>query len=255
MNTAVYPGSAFPLGATYDGQGVNFALFAENATGVDICLFNSTEDETESIKIRVKERSNHVWHAYVPGLKPGQLYGFRVYGPFEPHNGHRFNPHKLLIDPYAKAIAGAIQWHDALFGYEVGHPDEDLSFSHVDSAPYIPKSVVIDPAFDWEGDKLPQIQYHESIIYETHVKGFTQLHPDIPEEIRGKYAAISHPVTIKYLKELGITAIELMPVHHFVVDRHLKDRGPHQLLGLQYHWFFCARCALLQPGYIRRTGD
>lgn len=238
MNTAVYPGSAFPLGATYDGQGVNFALFAENATGVDICLFNSTEDETESVKIRVKERSNHVWHAYVPGLKPGQLYGFRVYGPFEPHNGHRFNPHKLLIDPYAKAIAGAIQWHDALFAYEVGHPEEDLSFSHVDSAPYIPKSVVIDPTFDWEGDKLPQIQYHESIIYETHVKGFTQLHPDIPEEIRGKYAAISHPVTIQYLKDLGVTAVELMPVHHFVVDRHLKDRGLTNYWGYNTIGFF-----------------
>lgn len=238
MNTAVYPGSAFPLGATYDGQGVNFALFAENATGVDICLFNSTDDETESIKIRVKERSNHVWHAYVPGLKPGQLYGFRVYGPFEPHNGHRFNPHKLLIDPYAKAIAGAIHWHDALFAYEVGHPDEDLSFSHVDSAPYIPKSVVIDPFFDWEGDKLPQIQYHESIIYETHVKGFTQLHPDIPEEIRGKYAAISHPVTIQYLKDLGITAVELMPVHHYVIDRHLKDRGLTNYWGYNTIGFF-----------------
>jgi glycogen operon protein len=238
MNTAVYPGSAFPLGATYDGQGVNFALFAENATGVDICLFNSTDDETESIKIRVKERSNHVWHAYVPGLRPGQLYGFRVYGPFEPHNGHRFNPHKLLIDPYAKAIAGAIQWHDALFAYEVGHPEQDLSFSHVDSAPYIPKSVVIDPTFDWEGDKLPQIQYHESIIYETHVKGFTQLHPDIPEQIRGKYAAISHPVTIQYLKGLGITAVELMPVHHFVVDRHLKDRGLTNYWGYNTIGFF-----------------
>ena len=238
MNTTVYPGSAFPLGATYDGQGVNFALFAENATGVDICLFNSMEDETESIKIRVKERSNHVWHAYVPGLKPGQLYGFRVYGPFEPHNGHRFNPHKLLIDPYAKAIAGAIQWHDALFGYEVGHPEEDISFSHVDSAPYIPKSVVIDATFDWEGDKLPQIQYHESIIYETHVKGFTQQHPDIPEEIRGKYAAISHPVTIQYLKDLGITAIELMPVHHYVIDRHLKDRNITNYWGYNTIGFF-----------------
>ena len=135
MNTTVYPGNAFPLGATYDGEGVNFALYAENATGVDLCLFNSVDDETENIKVRIKERNNHVWHAYLPGLKPGQLYGYRVYGPFEPHHGHRFNPHKLLIDPYAKAIAGTIQWSDALFGYELGHPDEDLSFSQVDSAP------------------------------------------------------------------------------------------------------------------------
>ena len=226
------------MGATYDGQGVNFALYAENATGVDICIFSSIDDDTEAVKIRVKERSNHVWHAYVPGLKPGQLYGYRVYGPFEPHNGHRFNPHKLLIDPYAKAIAGAIQWHDALFAYEIGHPEEDLSFSRIDSAPYVPKSVVIDPSFDWEGDKLPQIPYHQSIIYETHVKGFTQTHPDIPEEIRGKYAAIAHPVTIQYLKDLGITAVELMPVHHFVVDRHLKDRGLTNFWGYNTIGFF-----------------
>ncbi len=238
MNTTVYPGSAFPLGATYDGEGVNFALYAENATGVDLCLFNSVDDETENIKVRIKERNNHVWHAYLPGLKPGQLYGYRVYGPFEPHNGHRFNPHKLLIDPYAKAIAGTIQWSDALFAYKLGHPDEDQSFSHVDSAPYIPKSVVVDAAFDWEGDKLPQIPYHLSIIYETHVKGFTQTHPDIPEEIRGKYAAIAHPVTIQYLKDLGVTAVELMPVHHYVIDRHLADRNLTNYWGYNTIGFF-----------------
>jgi glycogen operon protein len=238
MNITVYPGSPFPLGATWDGQGVNFAVYAENATGVDLCLFENLEEETESVKVRVKERSNHVWHAYIPDLKPGQLYGFRVYGPFEPHNGHRFNPQKLLIDPYAKAIAGAIQWSDALFGYEMGHTEEDLSFSEVDSAPYIPKSVVIDSNFDWEGDKLPQIPYHQSIIYETHVKGFTQTHPDIPEEIRGKYAALGHPVTIDYLKKLGITAVELMPVHHFVIDRHLIDRGLTNYWGYNTIGFF-----------------
>ena len=238
MNTTVYPGNAFPLGATYDGEGVNFALYAENATGVDLCLFNSVDDETENIKVRIKERNNHVWHAYLPGVKPGQLYGYRVYGPFEPHNGHRFNPHKLLIDPYAKAIAGSIQWSDALFAYQIGHPDEDLSFSQVDSAPYIPKSVVIDAAFNWEGDKLPQIPYHLSIIYETHVKGFTQTHPDIPEEIRGKYAAIAHPVTIQYLKDLGVTAVELMPVHHYVIDRHLADRGLTNYWGYNTIGFF-----------------
>ncbi len=234
----VYPGSPFPLGATWDGQGVNFALYAENATGVDLCLFDSENDETESVKIRIKERSNHVWHAYLPELKPGQLYGYRVYGPFEPQQGHRFNPNKLLIDPYAKAIAGAIQWSDALFGYELGHPDEDLSFSEIDSAPYIPKAVVVDSNFDWEGDKLPHIPYHHSIIYETHVKGFTQLHPDIPENIRGKYAGLAHPVTIDYLKKLGVTAVELMPVHHFVVDRHLKDQGLTNYWGYNTIGFF-----------------
>jgi isoamylase len=225
MDTIVYPGEPFPLGATWDGNGVNFALYAENATGVDLCLFHSAGEDSESIRIRVRERSNHVWHVYLPGIKPGQLYGYRVYGPYEPQNGHRFNPNKLLIDPYAKAISGTIQWHDALFGYELGHPDADLSFSETDSAPYIPKSVVIDPRFDWEDDKHPKVPYHLSIIYETHVKGFTKLHPDIPDEIRGTYSAIAHPVTIEYLKKLGVTAVELMPVHHFVTDRMLKDKG------------------------------
>ncbi|MBD0276645.1 MAG: glycogen debranching protein GlgX [Flavisolibacter sp.] len=230
MDTIVYPGHPFPLGATWDGHGVNFAIYAENATGVDLCLFNTNFPDVESVKIRIKERSNHVWHVYVPGLQPGQLYGYRVYGPYEPQNGHRFNPHKLLIDPYAKAIAGTIQWHDALFGYEVGHPDADLSFSTVDSAPFIPKSVVIDYRFDWQDDQPPDVPYHQSIIYEAHVKGLTKLHPEIPKAIRGTYAGIAHPVTINYLKTLGITAIELMPVHHFVADRHLNE------IGLTNYW-------------------
>src|SRR5690606_36552916 len=183
MNHTVYPGSPYPLGATWDGEGVNFALFADNAESVELCLFSSPEDKTESTKIKIEERSHHVWHVYVPGIHPGQLYGYRVHGPYEPHNGHRYNANKLLIDPYAKAIAGTIEWNDALFGYELNHPDEDLSFSTVDSAPYIPKSVVINPEFDWEGDKAPKVPYHKSVIYETHVKGFTKLHPEIPEEI------------------------------------------------------------------------
>lgn len=225
MNTTIYPGKPYPLGATWDGEGVNFALYAENATGVDLCLFESSNSQVESVKIRIKEVSHRIWHVYVPALSPGQLYGYRVYGPYEPKNGHRFNSNKLLIDPYAKAVAGTIQWHDALFAYEVGHEDQDLSFSDIDSAPFIPKGVVIDHNFDWENDKSPAIPYHQSIIYEMHVKGFTKLHPDIPENIRGKYAAIAHPVTIQYLKELGINAVELMPVHHFVNDRHLKESG------------------------------
>ncbi len=225
MNTIVYPGNPFPLGAIWDGEGVNFAIYSENAQGIDLCLFNTAEDETESVKIRINEVSHHVWHVYVPGLKPGQLYGYRVYGPYEPQNGHRFNPNKLLIDPYAKAIAGTIQWHDALFGYEIGNGEEDLGFSDIDSAPYIPKSVVIDHRFDWEGVQKPNIPYYKTVIYEAHVKGFTMTHPDLPEEIRGTFAAIAHPITINYLKELGITTLELMPVHHFVSDRHLNERG------------------------------
>jgi isoamylase len=238
MNTVVYPGKPFPLGATWDGEGINFALFADKAHRVELCLFDSTESTIESDKIEIIERSHQVWHVYVPELLPGQLYGYRVHGPFEPQNGHRFNPNKVLIDPYAKAIAGTIKWHDSMFGYEMGHPDADLSFSPIDSAPYIPKSVVIDPDFNWEGDTQLKYPYYKSIIYETHVKGFTRLHPDIPKEIQGTYAGLAHPVTIKYLQDLGITAIELMPVHHFVNDSILEDKGLSNYWGYNTIGFF-----------------
>src|SRR3954471_3224728 len=238
MNLIVYPGSPYPLGATWDGDGVNFALFSQNAVGVELCLFHSHADKKAASVVQMKERSHYVWHVYVPGLKPGQLYGYRVYGPYDPKKGYRFNPHKLLIDPYAKAIAGTVEWHDSLFGYEVGDAEEDLSISLTDSGPYVPKSVVIDPAFDWENDKSPRIPYHNTIIYEAHVKGFTELHPDIPENIRGSYAAIGHSVTIDYLKQLGITAIELMPVHHFITDRHLVKNGLTNYWGYNTIGFF-----------------
>lgn len=238
MKMTQFPGYPFPLGANWDGQGVNFALYSENATAVELCLFSEPDQAHESIRIRISERTNHIWHVYLPGLLPGQLYGYRVYGPYEPQAGHRFNPNKLLIDPYAKAISGTVKWNDALFGYEVGHPDEDLSFDDRDSAPYAPKSVVIDPRFNWEGDKLPHIPYHRTIIYEAHVRGFTVLHPGIPEELRGTYAGIGHPVTIQYLKELGITAIELMPVHHFVQDKFLVDKGLANYWGYNTIGFF-----------------
>jgi isoamylase len=238
MNITVYPGSPFPLGANWDGKGVNFALFAENATAVDLCLFNSSNNKPETKKIRLKERTHHVWHAYVPKLKPGQLYGYRVYGPYEPENGYRFNPNKLLLDPYARAISGTVEWHNSLFGYVVGHPDADLSYSEEDSAPFVPKSVVIDPSFDWENDKHPKIPYHQTIIYETHVRGFTKMREGIPENIRGTYAALSHPLTIQYLKELGITAVELMPVHHFLTDKFLKDKELSNYWGYNTIGFF-----------------
>ncbi|HYG20782.1 MAG TPA: glycogen debranching protein GlgX [Ohtaekwangia sp.] len=238
MNTEIYPGSAYPLGANWDGKGINFALFADNATAVDLCLFNTVDDEVETVRIKLTERSHQIWHVYLPGLKPGQLYGYRVDGPYDPLNGHRFNPSKLLIDPYAKAISGTIDWNDALFGYVVGDAEEDLSYNEIDSAAFIPKSVVIDPRFDWEGDQPLNIPYHKSIIYEAHVKGFTKICPDIPEEIRGTYAGIAHPVTIQYLKELGITAIELLPVHHFIADRHLKERGLTNYWGYNTIGFF-----------------
>jgi len=249
-NVTIYPGNPYPLGATWDGSGVNFALYAENATRVDLCLFYSPDDEAEHATIKLIERSHQIWHAYLPDIKPGQLYGYRVHGPYEPENGHRFNANKLLIDPYAKAIAGTTDWHDALFSYEVGHPDEDLSFSETDSAPFIPKSVVIDPAFDWEGVKSPTIPYHKSIIYETHVKGFTQQHPGIPEELRGTYSGLAHPVTINYLKELGITAIELMPIHQFVRDRILQEKGLYNYWGYNTIGFFAPDARYASSGIL-----
>ena len=240
MPPTVFPGSPFPLGATCDNEGVNFAIFSENAEGIDLCLFDDINDKKEASRIRIRERTDHVWHVFIPGLKAGQLYGYRVYGPYDPHHGHRFNPNKLLIDPYAKAISGRIQWNDELFGYEINSPEKekDLTYSSTDSAPYIPRSVVIDSAFNWEGDKAPKIPYHKTIIYEAHVRGFTKLHPGIPEDIRGTFEAISHPVCINYLKDLGITAIELMPVHHFVVDRTLADKGLTNYWGYNTIGFF-----------------
>jgi isoamylase len=239
MTKNIYPGKPYPLGATWDGHGVNFALFSDNATGVELCLFDASEDVKEPEKrVNITERTHQIWHCYLPDIRPGQLYGYRVHGPFEPEQGHRFNASKVLIDPYAKAISGTIKWHDSLFGYELGHHAEDLSFSTSDSSPYVPKAVVVDSSFDWEDDQPPRTPYHQSVIYETHVKGFTQLHPDIPEAIRGSYAAIGHPASIKYLTELGITAIELMPVHHFVNDRHLTEKGLSNYWGYNTIGFF-----------------
>jgi glycogen operon protein len=233
-----FPGTPYPLGATWDGHGVNFAIYAENATGVDLCLFNRKMGETQTVTIPVKERTHQMYHIYLPDIKPGQLYGYRVHGPYDPSGGHRFNPAKLLIDPYTKAIAGTIEWDDSLFGYEVGNELQDLAISTTDSSPFIPKSVVIDNTFDWSGDRPPKVPYHKSIIYETHVKGFTKLHPDIPEEIRGTYAGLAHPVAIEYLQKLGVTALELMPVHHFVADRHLVQKGLTNYWGYNTIGFF-----------------
>ena len=218
-----WPGKPYPLGAKYDGKGVNFSLFAENAWGVELCLFDSEDNETN--RIRVVERTHNSWHVYLPGVKPGQLYGYRVHGPYEPDKGHRFNPNKLLIDPYAKALNGVGEWNNSLFGYEIGHIDEDISFSRSDSAPYVPKCVVIDDIFDWEGDTQLKIPLNKTVIYELHVKGFTRTLKAIPEKIRGKYAGLAHPETIKYLKYLGVNAVELMPVHHFINDRHLAENN------------------------------
>ncbi|NMG11381.1 glycogen debranching protein GlgX [Brasilonema sp. UFV-L1] len=213
MYLALWPGNVYPLGANWDGKGTNFALFSENATGVELCLFDRDDQET---RLTLTEVSNFVWHGYVPGVGPGQRYGYRVHGPYAPNEGHRFNPNKLLIDPYAKAIDGEIGNGPELFSYSWDSPEEDLSFSELDSAHLMPKSVVVDQGFDWEGDQLLRTPWHETIIYETHVKGFTKLHPDIPEELRGTYAGLGHSAAIEHLQRLGITAVELMPVHHFL---------------------------------------
>ncbi|ODS73445.1 MAG: glycogen debranching enzyme GlgX [Cytophagaceae bacterium SCN 52-12] len=221
----ILPGKAFPLGATFDGKGVNFAIYSENATAVFLCLFNGNDEKKEARRIPVNEVLHNVWHIYVEGLAPGQLYGYRFDGPYDPSSGYRFNVNKLLIDPYAMAIQGTLRWHDSLFGYRIGHPDEDLSFDETDSSPFVPKSVVIDHGFDWGDDAPPETPYHKTIIYEAHVKGLTILNPRIPEKLRGTYAAVAHPVMIDYYKKLGITAIELMPVHYFLTDRHLEERS------------------------------
>ncbi len=235
METKINTGRPYPLGATYDGEGVNFALFSENAEAVELYLYDSSNQQ-EIEKFKITEKTHQVWHIYVSGIRPGQLYGYRVHGPYDPAQGHRFNPHKLLIDPYAKAISGVVQWNDALFAYNIG--EDDLSLDTTDSAPFVPKSVVIDGHFEWGDDHPPRIPMHQSVIYETHVKGFTATHPEIPEEIRGTYAALAHPVTINYLKELGITAIELLPIHHFITDRHLQDKGLTNYWGYNSVGFF-----------------
>jgi len=238
-------GYPYPLGASWDGSGVNFAIFSAHATQVELCLFDS-DGKIEHAKITIREKTRNIWHVYIPGLGPGQCYGYRVHGTFEPGQGHRFNPKKLLIDPYAKAISGELSWNDALFGYRLD--EDDLSLDTRDSADFIPKAVVIDPAYDWEGVKSPGLDYHESIIYEAHVKGLTRLHPDIPEEIRGTYAGISHPVVLAHLKSLGITAIELMPVHHFVDDRHLLENGLHNYWGYNTIGFFAPHAPYCSSG-------
>jgi glycogen operon protein len=214
-----WPGSAYPLGATYDGSGTNFALFSECAETVELCLFDDDGVET---RVRLRERDAFVWHGYLPNIGPGQRYGYRVHGAYDPEHGYRCNPAKLLLDPYAKAIDGAIDWDESCFSYRF---DDHEEFNDDDSAGHMSKSVVISPFFDWDNDRHPRTPYNETVIYEAHVKGLTMTHPGIPEEIRGTYAALAHPVMIEHFHRLGVTAIELMPVHQFVHDSFLHDRG------------------------------
>jgi glycogen operon protein len=228
----IWPGTAYPLGATYDGSGTNFALFSEVAEKVELCLFDAEGAET---RIRLPEVDGFVWHVFLPGIEPGQRYGYRVYAPWDPDKGQRGNPNKLLLDPYAKAIDGLIEWDESLFGYHFGDPD---SRNDDDSATHMPKCVVISPFFDWGVDRPPRHPYADTVIYEAHVKGLTMEHPELPEQLRGTYAGIAHPVIIEHLKQLGVTAIELMPVHHYVNDSFLVDKGLSNYWGYNTLAFF-----------------
>ncbi|MDX6620869.1 MAG: isoamylase [Gaiellales bacterium] len=238
----VWPGGPYPLGATYDGAGTNFALFSEIAERVELCLFDDDNGET---RVPMTEKDALVWHAYLPRVEPGQRYGFRVHGPYDPAGGHRCDPSKLLLDPYAKAYEGAVDWAPACFSYELGDPD---TRNTEDSSPHVLKSVVTNPFFDWQEDRAPRHSYHESVIYEAHVKGLTQLHTGIPEEIRGTYAAVGHPAMIDHLTSLGVTAIELMPVHQFVQDSTLLDQGLSNYWGYNTIGFFAPHNAYSASG-------
>ncbi|WP_179872782.1 glycogen debranching protein GlgX [Microcella indica] len=237
-----WPGSAYPLGATFDGNGTNFALFSEAADRVVLCLFDDDRVETQ---IDLIEVDAHVWHAYLPQVQPGQLYGYRVHGTHDPSTGQRANPKKLLLDPYAKAVSGEIDWDESLFPYRFGKPSTK---NDLDSAPHAMLGVVINPYFDWQGDRAPRTAYSSSVIYEAHVKGLTMTHPDIPEEIRGTYAAIAHPAIIEHLRKLGVTALELMPTHQFVHDKHLVDQGLRNYWGYNTIGFLAPHNAYSSSG-------
>jgi isoamylase len=234
----VWPGSPYPLGATWDGAGVNFALFSEHAQQVGLCLFDSVDSAVESHRIDLPEQTDQVWHGYLPDARPGHLYGFRLHGPYEPQAGHRFNANKLVLDPYAKALARTVRWSDELFGYRVGDPSEDLSFDDRDSGACAPLGVVIDSAFTWGDDRSPKIPWHKTIIYELHLKGFTQRHPSVPQPLRGTYAGLATDAAIRHLLDLGVTTVELLPVHHHVDDRHLVERRLSNYWGYNTLAFF-----------------
>ncbi len=225
ITTKVLPGKPYPMGSTWTGEGMNFAIFSEGATKVELCLFDTPQAKIESQRIALPEMTGRVWHALIVGLKPGQLYGYRIHGPYDPNAGLRFNPNKLLIDPYARALSGQVDWKAPIFAYQPGNKDGDLVRSDEDDAWGVPKSIATDYTFDWEGDRQLRIPWHNTIIYEVHVKGFTARHPDLPQQIRGTYAGLASPPIIKYLKSLGITAVELMPVHDFVDEKSLVDKG------------------------------
>ncbi|MCB9948319.1 MAG: glycogen debranching protein GlgX [Rhodospirillaceae bacterium] len=241
----VWPGLPYPLGATWDGSGTNFALFSAHAEKVELCLFD--DDGTREVeRIQLPECTHEIWHGYLPDVRAGRLYGYRVYGPYEPNNGHRFNHHKLLLDPYAKALHGTLNWDDAVFGYTLGHEAADLSFDTRDSAPFMPKCQVVDPAFTWGEPHRPK-PWHEAVIYEMHVRGFTKRHPGVAEVAQGTFEGLTSAPVVEYLNDLGVTAVEFLPIHAFVQDRHLIDRGLSNYWGYNSIGFFA-----VHPEYLSR---
>ena len=242
-------GLPFPLGATWDGLGVNFALFSAHATKVELCLFDPS-GEHEIARIELPEYTDEIYHGYLPDAHPGLIYGYRVYGPYDPKNGHRFNHNKLLIDPYAKQLVGELKWSEALFGYTIGHPDDDLSFDERDSAPFVPKCKVIDPAYTWGQDQPVRVPWDKTVIYETHVRGLTMRHPSVAESVRGTFAGMSNPDVLDHLKKLGVSSVELLPIHGFLNDQHLLEKGLNNYWGYNSIAFFAPHAKYLASGKI-----
>ena len=247
--TEVWPGQPYPLGASWTGEGVNFALFSEHAEKVELCIFDA-KGRREIQRIDMRWQTDQVWHCYLPEARPGLLYGYRVYGPYKPEEGHRFNPNKLLLDPYAKDIYGNIVWSDAHFGYRIGDKRADLSFDRRDDARFMPKCQVIDPAFTWGDDRPPRTPWEDTIIYELHVRGFTMQHPDVPPALRGTYAGLATAPVIEYLQRLGVTAVELMPVHAFIDDRHLIEKGLRNYWGYNSIGYFAPHTRYSATGLV-----
>ncbi|HEL3218560.1 TPA: glycogen debranching protein GlgX [Stenotrophomonas maltophilia] len=248
QTSRVREGRSFPLGATWDGLGVNFALYSRHATRVELCLFDARNREVE--RIALPEYTNEIWHGYLPDVRPGQRYGYRVHGPYAPEEGHRFNPNKLLLDPYAKQIVGELKWAPHLFGYTLGHRDGDLSFDRRDSAGYMPRCAVIDPAFSWGVERAPATPWDRTVIYEAHVRGLTMQHPDVPQAERGTFSALRHDAVVDHLSHLGVTAIELLPVHAYVDDQQLLERGLRNYWGYNTIGFFAPQARYLSLGTV-----
>ncbi|MFQ5692953.1 MAG: glycogen debranching protein, partial [Nitrospinota bacterium] len=251
----VWPGHPYPLGATWDGEGVNFALYSGNATGVELCLFEGPDDVLASARIPLRECDDGVWHAYLPDARPGQLYGYRVHGPYAPEAGHRFNPAKLLLDPYAKAISGPIEWSDALRGHAGDPPQEDPSPDPRDSAGHLPKCVVVDPAFPWGDDRPPRVPWNETVIYECHVKGLTVRHPAVPAGVRGTFLGMASEAVVEHLLALGVTAVELMPVYHCFTERRLRERGLTNYWGYSTIGYFAPDVRFATGGLGRQVSE